>query len=88
MKSKARSIALASPCQCHNGNTARGGHYTSMVRKGNQYICCNDSLKEIRPSDDLLETAYRLVYAKVNEELPQFVAPFLSCFKANLGNKC
>ena len=26
-----------------------------------------------------------LVYAKVNEELPQFVAPFLSCFKANLG---
>ena len=70
---------------CHNGNTARGGHYTSMVRKGNQYICCNDSLIEIRPSDDLLETAYILVYDKVNEEIPHFVAPFLSCFKATLG---
>ena len=40
---------------------------------------------EIRPSDNLLETAYTLVYDKVNEELPQFVGSFLSCFKAYFG---
>ena len=48
-------------------------------------ICCNDFLVEIRPSNDLLETAYILVYAKVNGELPQFVGLLLTCVKANPG---
>ena len=54
-------------------------------KKGKYYKCCNDFLIEIRPSNDLLETAYILVYATVNRELPQFVGPLLSCFKANPG---
>lgn len=32
-----------------------------------------------------METAYVLVYEKENEDLPQFVGPFMSCFKANIG---
>ena len=38
---------------------------------------CNDSLAEFASSDQLLETAYVLVYDKVNEELSQLVGPFL-----------
>ena len=70
---------------CHYGESVNNGHYVAMVKTGNQYICCNDSLVESASSDQLLDTAYVLVYDKVNEELPQFVGPFLSCFKANIG---
>ena len=70
---------------CHFGDSAMSGHYVAMVKTGSHYICCNDSIIETASSDALLETAYILVYVKVTQDLPQFVGPFLSCFRTNVG---
>ena len=52
---------------CHKGINARTGHYVTVVTSGNKYLYCDDEkIKYISP-DMLLDTAYIILYSKINE---------------------
>lgn len=64
---------------CHLGENTRSGHYVSIIKSGNRFICCNDLSITHCSEDDMLETAYLIIYDKRNVALPSFVKPFTTC---------
>ena len=65
---------------CHIGESVNSGHYTTVVKKGNDYICCDDLHITLTDSDYMLDTAYIVIYDRKENSIPEFVKPLLECF--------
>ena len=72
---------------CHEGQSAICGHYVSVIHSGTQYIRCDDSRISFVNSDELLQTAYIVVYTKTSHGLPEQFYKMLNCFLHTGGLK-
>ena len=54
---------------CHEGIGTSSGHYTTAIRSGNSFICCNDDKVCLADIKKISKTSYMLVYNRKIEPI-------------------
>ena len=65
---------------CHIGESINNGHYTTVVKQGKNYICCDDLEITLTDREYMLDTAYIVIYDRKESSTPDFMKPLLESF--------
>ena len=72
---------------CHHGTSDQQGHYTAVIRHGDQFVSCSDMSLSFT-ADNLNRSCYIVIYDRVDKELPLYTRAVLNSLFATSGFKC